>query len=190
MYVQKFSKLASSTADPLQLYLLCSWPQSSANLTLFRVFLYFSGGCPIFKLNLSISPCRISADYNSILGTKIKSKRQLYSSHYHKKKTSCVWKELLTISYGSRNSDGKESTCYAEDLGLIPGSGRSPGEGNGNPFKYSCLENSMDRGSWKGYSPWGHKESQTTEQLTLSLIWEVYEQKFIMDIASPFLDMY
>ena len=87
-------------------------------------------------------------------------------------------------------TDGKESTCYAEDLGLIPGSGRSPGEGNGNPFKYSCLEKSMDRGSWKGYSPWGHKESQTTEQLTLSLIWEVYEQKFIMDIASPFLDMY
>ena len=62
---------------------------------------------------------------------------------------------------------GKESTCYAEDLGLISGSGRSPGEGNGNPLKYSCLENSMDRGSWKGYSPWGHKESQTTEQITL-----------------------
>ena len=42
------------------------------------------------------------------------------------------------------------------DLGLIPGSGRSPGEGNGNPLQYSCLE---------GYSPWGHKESDTTEQL-------------------------
>ena len=44
-------------------------------------------------------------------------------------------------------SDGKESTCYVGDLGLIPGSGRPPGEGNGNLFQYSCLENSMDRGA-------------------------------------------
>ena len=43
------------------------------------------------------------------------------------------------------------------DIGLIPGSGRSPGEGNGNPFQYSCLENSMDRGAWQGYGPWGCK---------------------------------
>ena len=40
----------------------------------------------------------------------------------------------------------KESTCQAEDTGLIPGLGRSPGDGNGNPFQYSCLGNSMDRG--------------------------------------------
>ena len=40
---------------------------------------------------------------------------------------------------------------------------------NGNPLQYYCLENSMDRGAWWGYSPWGHKESDTTEQLTLSL---------------------
>ena len=45
-------------------------------------------------------------------------------------------------------SDGKESTCYAEDLGSIPGWGRSPGEGNGNPLQYSCLEDPMDRGAW------------------------------------------
>ena len=44
--------------------------------------------------------------------------------------------------------DGKESACNAEDLGLIPGLGRSPGEGNSNPFQYSCLENRMDRGAW------------------------------------------
>ena len=44
-------------------------------------------------------------------------------------------------------SDDKESACNAEDLGSIPGSGRSPGEGNGNPLQYSCLENPMDRGS-------------------------------------------
>ena len=42
---------------------------------------------------------------------------------------------------------GKESACNAGDLGLIPGSGRSPGEGNGKPLQYSCLENPMDRGA-------------------------------------------
>ena len=45
------------------------------------------------------------------------------------------------------NSDGKEHACNAEDLGLIPGLGRSPGEGNSNPFQYSCLGNLMDRGA-------------------------------------------
>ena len=49
-------------------------------------------------------------------------------------------------------SDGKESTCYAEDLGSIPGSGKSPGEGNSYPLQYSCLESPMDRGL-AGYSP-------------------------------------
>ena len=113
---------------------------------------------------------------------------------------------------------GKESACNAGDLGLIPGLGRSSGEGNGNPFQYFCLENPMDRGAWqsavhavtrvrhylaskppttasagqsfdpwvrkiswskkcqptpvflpgmrrgaRGYSPWGRKESDTTE---------------------------
>ena len=43
-------------------------------------------------------------------------------------------------------SDGQESACNAGDPGLIPGLGRSPGEGNGNPLQYSCLENFMDRG--------------------------------------------
>ena len=46
-------------------------------------------------------------------------------------------------------SDGKESACSAGDLGSIPGLGRSPGEGNGNPLQYSCQENSMDRGTWQ-----------------------------------------
>ena len=46
-------------------------------------------------------------------------------------------------------SDGKESACNAGDTVLIPGLGRSPGEGNGNPLQYSCLENSMDRGAWQ-----------------------------------------
>ena len=45
-------------------------------------------------------------------------------------------------------SAGKESACNVGDLGLIPGLGRSPGEGNGNPLQYSCLENPMDRAAW------------------------------------------
>jgi len=45
-------------------------------------------------------------------------------------------------------SDSKESACNAGDLGLIPGSGKSSGEGNDNPLQYSCLENSKDRGAW------------------------------------------
>ena len=45
-------------------------------------------------------------------------------------------------------SDGKESACKVGDLGLIPGSGRSPGEGNGNPLQCSCLANPVDRRAW------------------------------------------
>ena len=47
------------------------------------------------------------------------------------------------------SSDGKESACSAGDQGLIPGSGTFPGEGNGNPLQYSCLQNSMNRGAWR-----------------------------------------
>src|SRR5574337_201191 len=55
---------------------------------------------------------------------------------------------LFDISGFPGGSDGKASACNAGDLGLIPGSGRSPGEGNGNPLQYFCLENSVDRGAW------------------------------------------
>ena len=53
----------------------------------------------------------------------------------------------LTADFAG-GSDGQASVYNAGDLGLIPGSGRSPGEGNGNPLQYSCLENPMDRGAW------------------------------------------
>ena len=56
---------------------------------------------------------------------------------------------ILNIVF-PRGSEGKESTCNAEDLDSIPGSERSPGEGNDNPLQYSCLENPMDRGAWCG----------------------------------------
>ena len=71
----------------------------------------------------------------------------------------------MSISFPC-GSAGKESTCTVGDLGLIPESGRSHGEGNGNPLQYSCPENSMDR---RARCPWGWKESGTTEQLTFLL---------------------
>ena len=57
-------------------------------------------------------------------------------------------------------SEGKASGCNAGDPGLIPGSGRVPEEGNGNPLRYSCLENPMDRGAWWATVHWVTK-SQT-----------------------------
>ena len=56
----------------------------------------------------------------------------------------------LQYSWASHGSEGKESACNAGDLGLIPGLGRSPGEGNGYPLQYSCLENSLNRRAWQG----------------------------------------
>ena len=57
-------------------------------------------------------------------------------------------------------SDGKASARSVEGPGLIPGSGRSPGEGNGNPLQYSCLENSMDGGAW-----WGTVHGVTSQRV-------------------------
>ena len=61
------------------------------------------------------------------------------------------------------SSDGRECICNERDLGSTPGWGRSPGEENGNPLQYSCLENPMDRGAWRATV-----HGVTTEQLTLS----------------------
>ena len=62
-------------------------------------------------------------------------------------------------------SDSKETACNAGDLGLIPGLGRSSGEGNGNPLQYSCLKNPFDSGAW-----WATvAQLGMTERLTLSI---------------------
>ena len=58
-----------------------------------------------------------------------------------------IWEKLLLEGLPG-GSDSKESTYNSGDPGLIPGLGRSPGEENGYPLKYSCLENSMNRGAW------------------------------------------
>ena len=60
----------------------------------------------------------------------------------------------------------KNPPASAGDADSIPGSGRSPGVGNGNPLQYSCLGNPMDRGAWWATVPWGYKDSGTTERLS------------------------
>ena len=57
--------------------------------------------------------------------------------------SSLAWIRIMSLGFPG-SSDGEESACNAGDPGSIPGLGRSPGEGNGNPLQYSCLENSMD----------------------------------------------
>ena len=64
------------------------------------------------------------------------------------------------------SSGGKASACSAGDLGSILGLGRSPGEGNGNPLQYSCLENSTDRGAWWA-TVHGAAESDTKHTITV-----------------------
>ena len=76
------------------------------------------------------------------------------------------------------DSDDKESACNAGDLGWIPGSGRPPGEGNGNPPQYSCLENPMDRGAWQAI---GHGVARVSHNHQYSWSGEFYEQRSLVD---------
>ena len=77
------------------------------------------------------------------------------------------------------SSVSKQSAYYVGDPGSVLGSGRSSGEGNGNPLQNSCLENSMDRGTWK-YSSWGLKESDMTERLTHTWAYYPFILSFIL----------
>ena len=65
----------------------------------------------------------------------------------------------------------------AGDVGLIPGLGRYPGEGNGNPLQYPCLEKSHGQRSLAGYIPWGHRESDMTERLNNNSVLQTHGQK-------------
>ena len=76
-------------------------------------------------------------------------------------------------------SDGKESTCHVGDLGLVPGLGRSPGEGNSYPLQYSGEVHGL-------YSPWGCKESDTTEWLSLAYVTNCFSLS-AFNILSPSL---
>ena len=81
-----------------------------------------------------------------------------------------IWERLCQQRVFHAGSESRQSACNAGDTGLIPGSGWSPGIENGKPLQYSCLEKSHGQRSLVGYSPWGRKEFDMTEQLTLSFI--------------------
>ena len=78
------------------------------------------------------------------------------------------------------SSVSKEYACNAGDLGSIPGLGRLPGEGNGNPLQYSCLENPMDRGVWQAIVPGvarvGH-DLVTQESERLNTLLGIFSEK-------------
>ena len=79
---------------------------------------------------------------------------------------TCVVKKELPFSKGFPDGSGvKNPSANVGDVGLIPGLGRSPGEGNGNPLQYSVLENPMDRGAWRATVRAVAKESDMTERL-------------------------
>ena len=94
---------------------------------------------------------------------------------------------VAKLYYGlPRWGSGKDPACNAgdtRDVGLIPGLGRPPRRGSGNPFQYSCLENSMDRGTWWATVHGSHKESDRTEHTCLTsltsshVMWYVYTQE-------------
>ena len=81
----------------------------------------------------------------SLLSKEKKESQKKFTSKYL---SSSAKMKHRTFFYYPDGSDGKESTCNVGDLGLIPEWERSPGEGNGNPLQYSCLENPTDGGAW------------------------------------------
>ena len=93
--------------------------------------------------------------------TEIKTTKQdLLDFHLTSHLSNSLW---VGFPHGS---SVKNLPVNADDVGLIPGSGRSPGEGNGNPLHYSCLEKSHGQRRLVGYSLWDHKKSDRTEQLS------------------------
>ena len=100
----------------------------------------------------------------------------------------CVILSTDSLSGFLGGSDSKESTCNVGNSGWVPGSGRSPGKGYNYPLQYSCLEKPMDRGVWQGYSSWGHKKYDRTEQLTLPLTYWHYKRLILcVSLASSII---
>ena len=107
------------------------WPQ-----VYFPVFIW-----PIWAFHESLNVTRSSTDKTK------KEKWGLETLHVDFLFQSNFYWSIIALGFPG-GSDGKKSACNVGNPGLIPGLGRSPGEGNGNPLQYSCLEDPMDRGAW------------------------------------------
>ena len=99
---------------------------------------YLLLGEPLYLLSLYIPKVEMLSRNYKLRWIKTKNKGFFFFS-----------RELPLTWDFPHSSVGKESVCNSGDLGSVPGSGRSLGEGNGNPLQYSCLENPMDRGAWQ-----------------------------------------
>ena len=107
---------------------------------------FYSASCSRMALLLLTTGIHSGEHVHSGLVVKIFWSPTEGWEHTHSIFPKVFKEEYILIFFGGL--DSKPSACNARDLGLIPGSGRSPGEGNGNPPKYSCLENPMARGAW------------------------------------------
>ena len=92
---------------------------------------------------------------------------------------------IFPLGHFPGGSDSKKSACNVVHLALIPGMGRSPGGRHGSPLQYSCLENPHGQRSVAGCSPWGRKESDTTEWLSTSTYSSLFMPNFLPNKSLP-----
>ena len=132
---------------------------------MFSHFISLSSQEKIF-LPINVIHSRNTAMFSTIL----KQLLEKLAANFH---SACSWTKICMPQWSwafPHDSDDKESTYNAGDSGLIPGLGRSPGEGNGYPLQYSCLGNLMDRRAWKA-TDHGVAESDMAERLSLHFQW-------------------
>ena len=124
---------------------------------------YFFQNASLKSLKQSVIPkLTISSTLQSFWPTLLFVQFNFWVGKIHRRKNRLPTSVFLGFPCGS---SGKESACNVRDLGLIPGLGRSPGEGKGYLLQYSCREFHGQR-NLAGYSPWGRKELDMTERLS------------------------
>ena len=111
------------------------------------------GGCPRGCADAASCGQPLSAELSALGGSQPSQRHCQLLTGLLGCRVSFLESDLGGIDFPG-GSDSKESACNVGDLGSIPGWGRSLGGGHGYPLQYSCPENPMDRGTWRGYSPW------------------------------------
>ena len=135
---------------------------------LFHIFAHLKSLDSLLKLSFYFH--LTSSYFREIIGhwarTQSSSQRRIYKPATYVLFSSFLPATIpVLVAQMVKNPPAMQET-WVGSLGQIPGSGRSPGEGKGNPLQYSCLENPYGHRSLAGYSPWGRKESDRTEQLS------------------------